>query len=235
MPLPLRSLSARVFALLALCLAAAWAQPEPGYKSAWKHFQFAVFVHGAGHFETGDLDGKGILDVNPGDTSSVQGTFYKAEPGAGFSVGGGLGARMDANRLSFAVDWSSATMTHELLPGSFSTDLWRFGLDYRHDFLYPADFRPEVGGGAHFSFRDMDGAFDDAGGEDRSARLSGTGIHLDGGVGWWWNERFVVLAELEYELTANRNIGFGGGDGVEIPHYLVEHSLRPKIALWALF
>lgn len=232
---PLRALPVRILALLALCLSAAWAQPEPGFRNAWKHFQIAFFLRAAGHFETGDLDGRGRLEVNPGDSVGIRGTFYKAEPAPAASFGAGVGARMDDNRVSASVDWTRATMEHGLLQESFSADLWRFGLDYRHDFLYPGVLRPEVGGGAHFSFRDMDDAFDDAGGEGRSARLSGTGIHVAGGAGWWWNERIVAIAELEYELTANRNVGFGGGDGVEIPHYLVEHSFRPKLDLWVLF
>lgn len=234
MRFPLR----RLLPLLLFCAfcAASWAQPEPGYRQAWKHYQFALKLSAGGHFVAGgDLDGRSTMRVESEDTTEVRGKFLLAEPGAGFRFGGGLGVRMDDNRLSFGFDWTRSEMEHRLLAETATADRWQFGIDYRRDFLSPGEWRPEAGGGVHFSFRDVDGSFLCDGGAVRSARLSGIGLRLSGGVGRWWGERFALIAELEYELDDNRNVGVEGDGGVEKGDHVLEHALVPKIEAWAMF
>ena len=231
---PLRLLSA--LAVLPTLLAAPRsAQPEPGYERQWKHFGAAVFIGGGLQLPAGgDLDGKSVVRVNPGDTSSTQGDFLDAEPHAGPSVSAGVGARMDGNRVFAAVERSSFSTEHRLLAKEVDAERWRISLDWRHDFRQEEPWRPEVGFGAHFALVDVDGSFLPKSGAARDARLSGTGFHVDCGVGWWFRERVAIVAEAEYSFDASRNIGLGD-EGFRLDGYLVEHRFALNLQAWALF
>lgn len=221
----------RITVALLLAVAALWGQPEPGFQQSWKQYRFGLRLEGGALSEAGALNGRKVVQVNPGSEKEERGRLLRAEPDATPLLGGGLGVRMDHHRLSLYALWADGELNHTALSSSADGQFFSAGIDYRYDLLQQGAWRPLLGVGFHFSYRDLHNLYLPEVGKPRNARLSGNGVSAAAGVGWWWRERVAVLVETEYRLTAYRNIGLGD-EGFMVDGYLFGHAWSPRLEFW---